>query len=107
MNERFVGCRDCKKYIDAGYRWAYWTLEEPGIVCVGEPVTLTALLNAKEFWNPEHDEEHDADWLLKRVLPNLKEFLAVHLEHQLIWLEADQIYSGVDPLFEGWEEENA
>ena len=32
VNNRYFGCRTCKTYTDAGYRWARYQLEDPGIV---------------------------------------------------------------------------
>jgi hypothetical protein len=59
MNCRYFACADCKQYIDAGYRWAYWLLEHPGIVRLGEPVSASAVLATADYWTPPPDEQSD------------------------------------------------
>ena len=56
MNDRYFGCRQCRTYVDAGYRWAYWQLEEPGLVAIGEPVSIDAIFSATEYWSPQGDD---------------------------------------------------
>src|SRR5947209_7404288 len=104
MNCRWIGCDRCKKYVDAGYRWAYWMLEEPGIVKPGEPVDLSALLSQHEFWNPTPDE--DSSWLTEQVLPTLKHFLNKHRDHGLRYVESDMVW---DPegRFADWAEDES
>ena len=42
VNDRYFGCRTCKTYTDAGYRWARYQLEDPGIVQDEQPVDVEA-----------------------------------------------------------------
>jgi len=69
MNCRYFACTDCKKYIDAGYRWAYCMLEDPGIVRLDETVSASAVLAAAEYWLPPPEEQ--SDWLMQRILPGV------------------------------------
>ena len=47
MNNLYFACCDCKIYIDAGYRWAYWELEEARIVARRKPVDVESVLKAE------------------------------------------------------------
>ena len=57
MNDLCFACLDCKSYIDSGYRWCYWTLEDPGIVKQGQPISVPAVLAATEYWRGGEDAE--------------------------------------------------
>jgi hypothetical protein len=87
MNSIFFVCTDCKKYTDAGYRWAYWTLEKPGIVNLGKPFSADAVFAATEYWNPPPEE--GARWLIDDVLPTVRDFLTEHKQHKLIFSDLD------------------
>jgi len=87
MNSIFFVCTDCKKYTDAGYRWAYWTLQHPGIVSLGKPFSADAVFVATEYWNPPPEE--GASWLIKDVLPTVRDFLMEHKQHKLIFSDLD------------------
>ncbi len=69
MNSLFFACIDCKIYIDAGDRWAYWELEEPGTVSRTKTVNIERVLAAEKYWNPPRDE--DSRWLYEGVFPTL------------------------------------
>ena len=83
MNNLYFACTDCKVYLDAGYRWAYWLLEEPGVVSRGQPVSVDAVLSAKGYWTPSRTES--ADWLYEKVLPSVRHFLERHKNHPIIY----------------------
>lgn len=83
MNNLYFACADCKIYVDAGYRWAYWSLEEVGVVARGKPVRVEAVLAAKEYWTPSETES--AAWLHKEVLPAARRFLHEHKRHRIIF----------------------
>src|SRR5215831_11585597 len=87
MNNLYFACRDCKIYIDAGYRWAYWELEAAGVVARGKPVDIQAVLGAESYWNPPKDE--NSGWLYGQVFPSLREFFQAHKSHQLVIGELD------------------
>lgn len=87
MNCLYFACADCKRYIDAGYRWAYWQLQHPGIVRVGEAVSPSAVLAAGDYWSPPRDEH--SDWLLREVLPAVRRFFTEHREHRLLFLQEE------------------
>ncbi|PYT03427.1 MAG: hypothetical protein DMF60_18420 [Acidobacteria bacterium] len=83
MNNLFFACTDCKVYVDAGYRWASWWLEEPGIVKRGKPVSVASVLSAREYWTPAKTD--GAQWLYTEVLPSVRRFLEEHKGHHLMF----------------------
>ena len=83
MNNLYFACTDCKVYVDAGYRWAYWSLEEPAVVRRGRPVSVESVLAAEEYWTPYKTES--ADWLYEKVLPSVRHFLERHKHHRIIY----------------------
>jgi hypothetical protein len=87
MNNLYFACSDCKTYTDAGYRWAYSTLEDTGLVQQGNPVSITAILAAEEYWNPPLEEA--SRWLYDEVLPGVRVFLEEHKKHRVIFAEAE------------------
>jgi hypothetical protein len=84
MNTVYFGCAACRAYIDAGYRHAYWELEEAGIVKRSIPVDTSAVLGARGYWNV------DADWLIQ-LLPAVRRFLEQHAEHEVRFGDIDDI----------------
>ena len=83
MNNLYFACTECKVYVDAGYGWAFWSLEEPGVVCRGRLVCVEAVLSAKDYWTPSRTES--ADWLYDKVLPSVRKFLDRHGRHSIIY----------------------
>jgi hypothetical protein len=83
MSNLYFACTDCKTYVDAGYRWASWWLEEPGIVKRGKPVPVDLVLSAREYWTPTRTDS--ADWLYSEVLPSVRRFLEEHKCHRLVF----------------------
>jgi hypothetical protein len=94
MNNRYFICKKRRKYTDAGYRWAFWQLEEKQVVALGRPVDVGAVLRAQEYWNPSESERND--WLCAQILPTVKEFLETHNEEGIEY--ADEEF-----LAEQWE----
>jgi hypothetical protein len=95
MNSRYFGCKDCETYTDAGYRWAFWLLEEPGIVQLGQSVTAEAILSVAKYWDPPAEDR--SEWLCRRILPRVRRFLTAHQNHRLTYIEADSIFDPDGP----------
>jgi hypothetical protein len=94
MNNRYFICKRHKKYSDAGYRWAYWQLEDKGIVTLGVAVDVSAVLSEHDYWHPTESEVNE--WLCSGILPTVKQFLEAH--------QHDEIeYADEDFLTEQWE----
>jgi hypothetical protein len=74
MNNIYFACRQCRVYVDAGYRHAYWELEEPKIVSRSSVVDAAAVLGARAYWDVRED------WLAQ-LLPAVRRFLDVHGKH--------------------------
>lgn len=99
MNNLYFACTECKVYVDAGYRWAVWRLEEPGLVTRGKPVSIDAVLSAREYWTPFETES--AGWLYTEVLPSVRRFLDEHKFHRVVYGNtADFLESGSDGLLD-------
>jgi len=82
------------KYTAAGYRWAYWQLEDKGIVILNEAIKPDAIFNADDYWSPPKDDM--SEWLYKDIFPKVTDFLNDHKNCELIYVEEDKI-------FELWE----
>lgn len=80
MNNLFFACEHCKEYIDAGYRWAYFTLVRSGHVDRDERVDSDRVLQTEQYWNPPIDEQ--SQWL-HQLLPEVKRFLIKHQNHTI------------------------
>lgn len=103
MNCVYLGCVRCKVFIDIGYRWAYCTLEETGIVSPGQEVDAKRILDTYDYWNPEANSS--SDWLYKEVFPSVRLFLETHRAHRIIYGEEDQYFSYDDGSFLEWQQE--
>lgn len=101
MNCRYFACPNCRVYIDAGYRWAYWQLEHNGLVRLGEGVQLSSVLACSDYWHPP--EEEKSEWLCERILPAVDKFLRAHGEHGLVYIEEEHIYEEVS-ILANWSE---
>jgi hypothetical protein len=84
VNTLYFACPTCRIYIDAGYRHAYWELEDSGIVDRSSRVDVSSVLGAPDYWNV------DADWL-KELLPAVRRFLTQHAEHHVRFGDIDDI----------------
>jgi len=79
----YFACMDCKVYVDAGYGWASWWLEEPCIVKRGKPVRVASVLSARRYWTPPGTGS--AEWLNGEVLPSVRRFLEEHRCHRIVF----------------------
>jgi hypothetical protein len=91
VNCVYFACETCKVYVDAGYRWAYWTLEHPGAVQRGKRLSLASVLAAEEYWTPEVD----AEWLVG-ILSRASCFLKCHADHPLLYGEYEEVIGDPD-----------
>lgn len=94
MNALFFACCDCKVYVGAGDRWAYWTLEEQGAVVRGSRTYPDAVLCEDGYWNPPKEE--DNRWLYESVLPGVRRFLNDHRSHYLVFGQEEDFAPGED-----------
>lgn len=94
MNELYFACCDCKTYIDAGYRWAYWELEHAGVVSRKEAISVDSVLAADKYWNPPMDKT--SRWLYEDVFPPLREFFKKHRTHRIVFGDREQVAPGDD-----------
>jgi hypothetical protein len=89
VNGVYFACIDHHEYVDAGYRWAYWTLENTGIVQQDHDVDIERLLAANEYWNPPVEEQ--STWLCGSILPAVRSFLRRHAGHRLVYIDEDRL----------------
>lgn len=94
MNDRYFVCKQDKCFVDAGYRWAFWMLEEKSIVVLGKEVDVDSLLIQKAYWYPPEEEKDD--WLCNDILPTVKAFLKVHKKHCILYVDEEYIYNNED-----------
>ena|ERR1700674_159789 len=99
MNNLYFACFECKIYIDARYRWAYWEIEDAAVVSRKEEVSVDAVLAAENYWNPPQDET--SKWLYEDVFPPLREFLHDHKSHRIIFGE-DEDFAPQDDYYLDW-----
>lgn len=90
MNCRYFLCKSDGTYIDAGYRWAYWLIEDTGVVKQGEPVDIDLLFNTSDYWNPPAEER--SDWLYKEILPAVKKYLEERKGKEVLYVESEYIW---------------
>ena len=105
MNNVYFACRTCQIMTDAGYRWAYCHLEAPGIVTANASVSVPRVLSAKEYW--AGSEVESSPWLRVEILPVVREFLATHREHDVIYAEHEGIVGEHHASFVDWLEVGA
>ncbi len=86
MNDRYFACRSCGVCIDAGYRWGYAELEEPGIVRRREAVDVAAVERADGYWRGAEESA----WLAG-LLPRVREFLGEHRAHDLVYGDVEDV----------------
>lgn len=94
MNNLYFACTDCKIFVDAGYRWALWFLEDAGIVERGKPISAESVLSAEDYWNPPRSEA--STWLYKEVLPSVRRFLGEHRRHRIVFGNTSEFLSSGD-----------
>ena len=101
MNCRYFACPNCRVYTDAGYRWAYWLLENPGVVQLGEGIDVDSILGCRSYWNPPDAER--SEWLCEKILPTVYRFLCEHRDHGLTYIEEEHILAE-ESLQRNWSE---
>ncbi len=101
MNTRYFICKTQKKYTDAGYRWAYWQLEEKGVITLGTPVDIDAVLSDHDYWNPDDSEKNE--WLSTEILPTVRQFLEAHRAEGIEYVDEDFLSAQWDLGYE-WRE---
>jgi len=89
VNNLYFACTECKIFVDAGYRWAYWNLAEPGVVDSRMDVDVERVLNAADYWAPPH--EPNSNWLYDDVLPSVRQFLSDHRRHRIVFWESNDL----------------
>lgn len=101
MNCIYFVCPRCHSYIDAGYRWAYWELEAPGVVDRTEEVDVERVFATNGYW--DIDDSLQSAWLRECVLPRVRVFLQEHRDHHVRYADEEWIYDQQE-LDESWQE---
>jgi hypothetical protein len=83
MNNVYFACQTCKSYLDAGYRWCYWTLEHPGHVSQGHLIDVARILAVPEYWHGTATEVG----LPAPTKQAIRAFLVRHQAHELLYGE--------------------
>lgn len=99
MNNLYFACRNCKIYIDAGYRWAYWELEQAEVVARNKEVSVKSVLAADNYWHPPAD--NISRWLYEDIFPPLREFFQNHSSHRITFGELEE-FAPDDDYFLDW-----
>lgn len=100
MNNVYFACLDCKIMCEAGYRWAYWELDHPGIVTKGERIDLQQVLAATAYWNPGGRAN---DWLTE-TLSHARSFIEKHQSHALAYGEWESFHEADASAFDWLDE---
>jgi hypothetical protein len=100
MNELYFSCLDNKIFIDAGYRWAYCTLEKPGVVNRGQLISVEKVLNADKYWNPS--KNNNSDWLHQDILPHCRKFLIQNRKLRIMFGEDEDFID--DKTYFDWKQ---
>jgi hypothetical protein len=100
MQNLYFACTDCKIYVDAGYGWASWWLEEPRLVERGKPVLVDAVLSSADYWDPPKTDA--SNWLNRDVLPAVRCLLQKHRGHRIVFGTASDFLSFGDDGFLDW-----
>lgn len=101
MNARYFACPKCGLSIDAGYRWAYWQIEESERLHLAEGVDVRAFLTFDEYWLPPEHER--STWLCEDILPAARNFLSKHEFHGVVYIEEEHL-SAEETLLYNWKE---
>jgi hypothetical protein len=105
MNNVYFACTQCKVYVDAGYRWAYWQLEEPLALQQGGVVDIDRLLSIDSYWKPQTSEQ--STWLIS-TLSQVKEFIHGHRFHSIAYGDLEHLIGADADEYErfAWMNEN-
>ncbi len=101
MNRLYFACPNCRVYIDAGYRWAYWLLEEPSIARHNAGVDIEAVLATAGYWTALPEDR--SEWLIERILPAVRQFLHEHRAHGIVYTDEGALCNE-DSLYYDWSE---
>jgi hypothetical protein len=91
VNDRYFRCEDCKRFVEAGHRWAFCKLVQTGVVAEDDLadggnslpiVSASAVLAAGEYWG-ESDGDSRARAVLAAQLTRVRKFLSTHQDHRL------------------------
>jgi hypothetical protein len=100
MNNVYFACTECRTFVDAGYRWAYWQLEEPRTVFQGGTVDVDRLLSVQSYWNPEPNEH--STWLTS-VLLRAKKFIHSHEAHRIVYGDMENVIGADADEYDGFD----
>ena len=92
MNDVYFACRDCKNYIDAGYRWPVSTLFQNRVDGFPLDVHPQEVLSHAEYWSGATGHPY-----LAAVLPAARRFLLAHQDHDLVFGDAESFMNFDDP----------
>ena len=92
MNDVFFACRDCKSYINAGYRWPVSTLFPDHWGQFPLKLDVQAVLSHREYWGGETLHPY-----LTEVLPAARRFLLSHEAHDLVFGDVESFMDFDDP----------
>ncbi len=105
MNDLYFRCETCKRFVEAGYRHAYWTLVEPGVVLADDyvtggttlpPVSAEAVFAAKAYWAASANDSAIAE-----QLGRVRAFLSDHARHSLSFGDIHRLHAPADEWL-GW-----
>ena len=88
LNEVYFACRQCKDYIDAGYRWAVTVLFPGQWDRFPLTIDVDAVLAHHAYWSGE--SEHPS---LAATLPAARRFIEAHREHALVFGDSESFMS--------------
>jgi hypothetical protein len=115
MNDLYFRCEDCKRFVDAGYRWAYVTLVRPGVVVEDDfadggsnlpVISAAAVLAAHDYWQ-ESDGDERARAALASQLARVKAFLEAHQRHRLSFGDLHRFHRPEDEWLNWLSEDDA
>ncbi|MEM0914096.1 MAG: hypothetical protein AAGK09_05740 [Planctomycetota bacterium] len=93
MNDRYFAAQTSRQYIDAGYRWAYGELEEPGHITLGKLIDVDRVMAVESYWIPP--KENASVWL-EELLPKVRRFLDEHRDEPIVYCLDDTIWDERD-----------
>jgi len=98
MNGVYFACRDCKNYIDAGYRWPVSTLFPNQWEQFPLAISVEEVLAHSEYWGGVTAHPY-----LAAALPAARRFLLFHRTHRLLFGDTES-FMDFDDLKHGYLE---
>ena len=92
MNNVYFACRECKDYIDGGYRWPVSTLYKDQWSNFPLTVSVDDVLAHAEYWSGETLHP-----FLAATLPAARAFLMAHRTHDLVFGDSESFLNMDDP----------